>query len=194
MNNGLNTGTTPNGTSDAQRLFGNIPQDPEGTQAPNIAPTAAAKDGLSSTNAAGGGGGGLGGGGTPGADGSGRAGGTGAAAGWDANILRGISSGNGYSVSGGGLKSGAGGGFSGYGAASGKDALGKPFNLKDFLPGGKNSALRTTAFRGLASNIADISPAHTDLFQKVSDRFHAVCMRDALYDCATLQKMKKPLN
>jgi hypothetical protein len=142
------------------------------------------------------GGGGSGGGGSGGLAGGGDMGGAaggaegGEDAGWDTKIDRGLASGNGYSYGSGLRTGGGGGGFSGYGGgnSSAITNAGKPFSLKDYLPGKDKSNLA----RSLASaKSADIGPAHGDIFKKVTDRFYQVCLRDALYDCAALQK-KKP--
>jgi hypothetical protein len=166
-------------------LFDDLDADESGAQTPNfqdIDPRA-----NSSTGVGPGGGGGMLGGGDSGGGGGGDGGYGGGADGYNTKIDRGLASGSGYSSAGGRMTTGSGGGFSGYGsrAITNKDS-GKPFNLKDFLPG-KN---QNVAMRGLASVAQDISPASDDIFKKVTSRFYQLCLRDALYDCASLKKLK----
>jgi hypothetical protein len=59
--------------------------------------------------------------------------------------------------------------------------------LKSFLPGSSRNPASVSVTRGgpvSRSTTAVILPAHHDLFQKVSDRYLAVCLRGVLYDCA----------
>jgi hypothetical protein len=169
-----------------------MPSAAEDAQLAQIGDTKAENKGLASTPA-GTGGGGLGGGGGASGGGSDPARGGGkTGGGYDTGILRGVASGNGYSV-GPRVSTGNNGGFSGYGA-SGKagNVLGSAFNLKDYLPGGKSGPVKNT-FRGLASKLADVGPAHDDIFEKISNRFYQICLRDALYDCENLKKTKRAL-
>ena len=185
-NGGGNGFGTTSANNSGSGLFDNLVDSEEGTQFANqqdIDPT---------NNGTTGGGGGSGvpfapSGGSGGGDDGG--GGAGAEEGYDTGIDRGLASGNGYSTVGPNLKTGANGGFRGYGGG-GKAITekGKKFSLKDYLPGGKNN--KRVQLRGLASLANDISPAHGDIFKKVTDRFHSVCLRNALYDCATLRKKK----
>jgi len=180
--------STPNLPEAEANPFANIGLDDEGSQETQFQDVNAVAN--KSTGGSGGGGGaGLGGGasGGSGADG-GAQGGAHGGEGYDTKIDRGLASGNGYV--GPMLRTGSGGGFSGYGqgGAITDKTKGKPFNLKDFLPGG---AKNKVAFRGLASSLPDVAPAHADIFQKVSDRFYALCLRDALYDCENLRKQKR---
>ncbi len=111
--------------------------------------------------------------------------------GWNADILRGIASGNGYS-SAPMMTGGGGGGYSSSYNSQGQhlNPFGQPFNLRDFLPGGKlaNNKPRLNVFRGLASQYADINPRSRDIFQEISDRYYAVCLRHMLYNCDSLIK------
>lgn len=166
---------------------GVLPGEDEGTQGA-VTPDIAAAGNRSTGGQGGGGSAGLGGGGGAGGGGDEGSQGYGGGGGYDTGILKGTQSGNGYSSVGGTLRSGTGGGFSGYGGGRAITDKGKPFNLKDYLPGGNKTK---PTFRGLASASADIAPAHADIFKKVTDRFYQVCLRNALYDCATLQKIKK---
>lgn len=172
--------------------FGDLVPETEGQQGPMPEDTAATPN--QSTGGQGGGGssGGLGGGGDGGGGTEGGAQGPGGGEGYNTGILKGTMSGNGYSSSGGALRTGASGGFSGYGGKGAITANARPFNLKDFLPGGAKT--KNLAMRGIASTPSDISPAHSNIFQKVTDRFYEVCLRNALYDCATLKKVKKSGN
>jgi hypothetical protein len=182
---------SPSSIGDDNPFANNVPDD-EGAQNPNIPFTEAKNKGLASVEGGGGGGGGLGGGGDMGGGEGGASGGEGQA-GYNTDISRGTASGNGYSVSGMAMKSGGGGGFSGYGApGSAITDPGKKFSLKDFLPGASKN--QKVAFRGIATSTPDIAPSHADIFKKVTDRFYQVCLRDGLYDCSTLQKMKKAGN
>jgi len=71
---------------------------------------------------------------------------------------------------------------------------GHKFSLKDFLPGGKYGEPKPEPFRGIASiglpANPDVSPAHDDIFDKITNRFFQVCLRQGLYDCETLKKVK----
>jgi hypothetical protein len=172
-------------TSKANSSLFNIPNDPEGDQFAD--PQDVAAVGRTTPTGSGGSGVSLGGGGDAGGGGGDYGSGGGGGDGYNTKIDRGLNSGNGYSV--GSLRTGGGGGFSGYGTGGAiTDKGGKPFSLKDFLPGGDKNKVK---FRGLASALPDVSPAHTDIFKKVSDRFFQICQRDALYDCSTLKKMKR---
>jgi hypothetical protein len=142
-------------------------------------------------------GGGGGGGGVPsgasssGGD-SGGAGGGDGGSGLNTAILGGTKSGSGYSQPfvrssmGGGGYSASGGG--GRGVAS----EGKPFNPRDFLPGGKMDPKRKLA--GLASASPEIGAVHGNIFTNITNRFLQVCLRDGLFDCETLRKNSKPRN
>lgn len=145
--------------------------------------------------------GGAGGGGGPGSapastgsdpDGGGEGGG---GSGIKTDILTGVKSGGGYTQP--FVRSGIGGG-GGYSGPSGAPARGlasdkgKPFNPKDFLPGGRLDPKRKLA--GLASAIPDIGAVHGDIFKNVTNRFLQVCLRDALFDCETLRKNARPKN
>lgn len=182
-NSGL--GQFNNGGVDPNSLLSDLNVGDEGTQNPNfqdIAPVNAGSTGVG----AGGGGGLLGSGAPQGGDSDDGGGGTGEA-GHNTKIDRGLASGNGYSGGGSRMMSGSGGGFSGYGNSKAITNSGKAFNLKDFLP---NNKAPLKPFRGLASVSQEISPAHDDIFKKVTARFYQLCLRDALYDCSTLQKLK----
>lgn len=180
-----NNGFTPTTAGNNDGLFDDLNADESGEQKPVFDDIQARAN--SSTGVAGGGGGGmLGGSGAPGGD-SGGGGQGGYDAGHNTKIDRGLASGNGYSSGGGRMMSGAGGGFSGYGRGAITNNNGKGVNLKDFLPGRDAKA---SPFRGLASVARDISPAHDDIFKKVTSRFYQLCLRDALYDCATIKKLK----
>lgn len=136
------------------------------------------------------GGGGPGGGGSPGGGGGDfGAGGAGGMLDFNSKILRGLSGGQGYSNKVGGRTSG-GGGFSGYGGGRKPAGKGKPFNLREFLPGGKKAAPRGLA--ALGSGHPEIGAKSDDIFKRISNRFYAICMQDRLYDCDTLRKMKRP--
>jgi hypothetical protein len=184
------TGLGPGGVGglglNAKSLFNDIPNPAESDQPAVYGSPTASNAGLD-VPAGGGASGGLGGGGgLPG--GQGVAAGPGKGGGYDTGILRGIASGSGYS--GGRMSTGTNGGFAGYGAQNRADnLLAKKFSLKDFLPGGTKGEPRSV-FRGLASTVADISPAHDDIFKKVTNRFYQVCLRDALMDCDALKKVK----
>jgi hypothetical protein len=143
-------------------------------------------------------GGGGGSGGVPsgasssgGADG-GAAGGGDGGSGLNTGILGGTKSGSGYSQPfvrssmGGGGYSASGGG--GRGVAS----EGKPFNPRDFLPGGKMDPKRKLA--GLASASPEIGAVHGNIFTNITNRFLQVCLRDGLFDCETLRKNSRPRN
>jgi len=130
----------------------------------------------------------------PGDSGMGGANGTQANAqpqGWNADILKGIASGNGYTSSSPMMTGSAGGYASSYNSQGQHvNPLGQPFNLRDFLPGGKyaNGKPRPSLFRGLASQYADINPRSRDIFQEISDRYYSVCLRHMLYNCDGLIK------
>lgn len=168
--------------------FAGLIDEDDTVQNPNFQDIQATKNGLAIPEG-GGGGGGLG-GGDGGGGGGGAAPGPGGGGdeGYNTDILNGTTSGNGYS-SRGGARSGASGGFSGYGNSGSSNILGKPFDLKSFLPGDRSNVKKTT-FRGLASNLIGIGPAHGDIFKKITDRFYQVCLRDALYDCNGVLKAK----
>jgi hypothetical protein len=187
IGNGQN-GNGRSETSASNSSLFNIPNDPEGDQFAD--PQDVEAVGRKAPTTGGGGGVSLGGGGDGGGGGGDYGSGGGGGDGYNTKIDRGLNSGNGYSV--GSMRVGGGGGFSGYGSGGAiTDKGGKPFSLKDFLPGGDKNKVK---FRGLASALPDVSPAHTDIFKKVSDRFFQICQRDALYDCSTLKKMKRTGN
>jgi hypothetical protein len=167
-------------------LGGEGPQDP-------LMPNVEAKNfGINGGAPGAGGGGGLGGGGDSGGSGNSAASSSGGGEGWNTDIAKGERAGGGYS-SAGGLRTSPGGGFSGYGNAITTDK-GKGFNLKDFLPGMNNKMGKPVAFRNPAQFTPGVSPAHVDIFQKITDRFYEVCLKDGLYDCASVIKMKKMKN
>lgn len=136
---------------------------------------------------AGGGGVGGGGGGLGGFE-SQAAGGGDAGSGFDPkSVGAGFRSGSGYSAPGGrGLASA--GGAGGYSAPAGKPgvAAGQPFNPKDYLPGGRLDPKRKLA--GLAATTPEIGAVHGDIFRSITNRFYQICLRDGLYDCATLRR------
>lgn len=185
---GGGTGSGSGSGSGSAGRFANVPDD-EGAQLPNFADIEAKGKGVNSGGGGGAGAGLGGGGGDAGGGGGGPSGGGGGGGGYDTKIDRGLASGNGYSGVGGMMRSGSSGGFSGYGGSGGAvtDA-GRPFNLKDYLPDKGNN--KKLANRLPQAIVADISPAHGDIFKKVSNRFFQICTRDALYDCSTLKKMK----
>lgn len=174
-----------NGGIDPKSLFGDLDSGDEGSQSPNFTDVDAKNAGSTGVGA-GGGGGLLGGGGGAGGD-SGDGGGAAGADGYNTKVDRGLASGNGYSSVGGRMMGGVSGGFSGYGNSKAITNSGKAFNLKDFLPSSKT---QIKPFRSIASLSQEISPAHDDIFKKVTARFYQLCLRDALYDCSTLQKIK----
>lgn len=191
--------TTPNGNGAAGSkminpfdkanlggLGGEGPQDP---LMPNVEAT---NLGINGGAPGGGGSAGLGGGGDSGGSNSSASSGAAGGEGWNTDIAKGERAGGGYS-SAGGLRTSPGGGFSGYGNAITTDK-GKGFNLKDFLPGMNNKMGKPVAFRNPAQFTPGVSPAHVDIFQKITDRFYEVCLKDGLYDCASVIKMKKMKN
>jgi hypothetical protein len=132
----------------------------------------------------GGGGGGLG-GGDAGGGGGGDAGAGGyGGEGYDTSIDQGLLAGGGYTggASRGPASVGGGGGFST--PSGGKNVLSRSMSLKDFLPKNKKP------LAGLAPALRGLASADTDIFQRITDRFYQVCTRNALYDCATLKKIK----
>lgn len=101
-----------------------------------------------------------------------------------AGIGNSIRSGSGY-VNPQGRGPASAGGAGGY--AGGKQgANGKAFNPKDYLPGGPLDPKRKLA--GLASSTPEIGAVHGDIFRSITNRFYQICLRDGLYDCATLRK------
>ncbi|MCB0350977.1 MAG: hypothetical protein KDD38_07325, partial [Bdellovibrionales bacterium] len=102
--------------------------------------------------------------------------------------LKGTISGGGYSPNA-YMRTGSGSGFASYGRSSAITASARPFNLNDYLP--RDKAKRKLAIRRLASLAsARVSPSQIDIFKKVTNRYYQLCLRDALYDCASLRKMK----
>ncbi len=190
---GYGAGGVANGSNaNAQSLYGSLPTSPENPQLAIPPTTEALSKGLAKTEGGGASGGLGGGGGGSGANniGGGNSGGPAgkASVGYDTSILRGLASGNGYS-GGAHMGSGSSGGYGNYGGGT-NNIFGNPLNLKNYLPGGKDAA-PGGPIRGLASKSADIGPAHEDIFEKISNRFYVVCLRDGLYDCDTLKKMKR---
>ena len=106
---------------------------------------------------------------------------------FNSKILRGLSGGQGFS-SGGGYRLGK--GFGGMGGGDRDPASAKPFNLRDFLPGGKGAAKRGLA--ALGGGHPEIGAKTDDIFKRISNRFHAICMQDRLLDCDTLRRLKRP--
>ena len=106
--------------------------------------------------------------------------------GWNTSILKGITSGNGYT--GPAMTTGGAGGYATTYNAQGQhlNPFGQPFDLKDFLPGGKyaNKMPRANPLRGLASQAkyADINPPSRDIFQEISDRYYDVCLHHMLFE------------
>lgn len=136
------------------------------------------------------GGGGVGGGGGGGLGGfeSQAAGGGEAGSGFDPRTVgAGFRSGSGYSAPGGRGVASA-GGAGGYSAPAGKPGTtaGQPFNPKDYLPGGRLDPKRKLA--GLAATTPEIGAVHGDIFRSITNRFYQICLRDGLYDCATLRR------
>jgi hypothetical protein len=133
----------------------------------------------------GGGGFDAGGGGGMGGAGSADAGG-GGGGGYNKDIIAGTRTGGGYSIPGG--SRGFSGGYSG-GSSGGRKVAsdGKPFNPRDFLPGGRLDPKRKLA--GLsAAAAAGVGAVHGNIFTNISNRFYQVCLRDGLMDCSTLRK------
>src|SRR5690606_28853762 len=132
------------------------------------------------------------GGGAPDTGGAGIGGGGGYAgapagsAGYNTDILGNTRLGNGYTnpVM---RNTASGGGWAGYsGRGRTPASQGKPFNPKDYLPGGRLDPKRKLA--GLAGAIPDVAPVHGDIFKNISRKFYQICLRDRLYDCSTLRK------
>ncbi|MCB0412015.1 MAG: hypothetical protein KDD22_05780, partial [Bdellovibrionales bacterium] len=58
----------------------------------------------------------------------------------------------------------------------------KKFDLKQFLPGGKQDPNRQLA--GLGSlPTPDIGPSHADIWTRLSNRVQEICKLNRLYDC-----------
>jgi hypothetical protein len=182
---GTGDGSNAPGNETAKSPFDTLVADDEGKQLINPGDVAA-KAQSSTGGGGGGGGGGLGGGG--GDAGGGSTGGNNTdTSGYGTNILKGTYSGGG-GFSNNRYNSGSGGGGYASGTNNSKSIFGETFSLKDFMPQTKTKGLTPT--RGLAVANPDISPAHADIFKKVTDRFFQVCLRDALYDCSTLKKLR----
>lgn len=178
---GLGAGNPYGGVSTADIGDLNLPED---TQDPNF--DMQANNAPGGVNAGQGGGGFDGGGGLYAAGGSGDGSGQGGGgSGYDKNVLAGIRSGGGYSIP--ATRGNYGGGYTGGYSGSRKPASdGKPFNPRDFLPGGRLDPKRKIA--GLASAVPDVAAVHSNIFQNISNRFYQVCLRDGLMDCSTLRK------
>ena len=104
--------------------------------------------------------------------------------GYDTNILKGARSRMGYS---GNYKTSSknNGGFRGYGKKRGiakKRFPSNKFDLKKFLPGGRKAPKR-----GLASTLGvtrrSIASQHTDIWEKISNRYRSYCQSGVLKDC-----------
>lgn len=177
QNNGLG--------GDSEFDLGDLTEDEQDAEFQVFDPTGSGL--ATATGSAGGGGGGLSGGGGGGGDFGAGAGGSGGMLDLNSKILRGLSSGRGYTSSAGGTRSG--GGFRGYASGSRKPASkGKKFSLKDYLPGGKKAKSR-----GLASALGnpEIGAKTDNIFKRISNRFYQVCMKDRLYDCASVRANHK---
>ncbi len=161
-------------------------EDPQSLNDPNIAAAAnSAKVGSAGGGGIPGGGGGSTAGGGEGGSGGGGEGGL------NTNIMGGAASRSGYTNP--YMRSSLGGG--GYSAEAGRapaSEKGKPFNPRDFLPGGKLDPKRKLA--GLASATPEIGAVHGNIFTNITNRFLQVCLRDGLFDCETLRKNSKPRN
>ncbi len=179
-----------NNNPNRKGLFDNLVADNEGNQLVTPKEVAAQKQSAVG-GGGGGGGGGLGGGGGGGGAGDAPSNGGGGSSGYNTNILKGTMSG------GGGYYGGGGGGYrspssvSGSNESNNKNIFGSKLNLKDFLPAGTKTTATIGGLRGLASSSNDISPSHTDLFKKVTDRYYQICLRDGLLDCSNLRKVKR---
>lgn len=107
------------------------------------------------------------------------------------SVSSGVRSGNGYVSSVGrsvASKGGSGGLDLSAFAQLGKEG-GKPFNPKDYLPGGRLDPKRRLA--GLGAANGEIGAVHGDIFKNITNRFYQVCLRDALMDCDSVRQAKK---
>jgi hypothetical protein len=107
-------------------------------------------------------------------------GGGGAGGGYNTDVLRGVSGGGGYSGNPGGGYVSASGGFSGYGGGYTKPS--SSFDLRQFLPGGKQDPNRKIAGMGGARS-SEIGPSHADIWNRLSNRVKEICKLNRLYDC-----------
>ena len=104
--------------------------------------------------------------------------------GYDTNILKGARSRVGYSGNY-NTSSKNNGGFRGYGKKRGiakKTFSSNKFDLKKFLPGGRKAPKR-----GLANTLGvtqrSIASKHTDIWEKISNRYRSYCQNGVLKDC-----------
>lgn len=179
----LANGSSPSGNGSIDEF-----EDQQAFMDPNVGANA------NKANVGSAGGGGIpgGGGGTGGGMDGGVAGAGGGAGGLDTDVLQGVKSGSGYTQPFVRSSVGGGGGYSSPTGGRGVASNGKPFNPRDFLPGGKMDPKRKLA--GLAATTPQIGAVHGDIFKNISNRFFQVCTRDALYDCEAVRKNAKPKN
>lgn len=105
--------------------------------------------------------------------------------GYNTKIFKGTRSLTGYSrkyTAGGG-----GGGFRGYGSGyrggqNGRKVSGRKFDLRKFLPGGKKGPKRGIASLSRPGS-QQIGGKHTDIWQKITNRYHGICRVGRLQGC-----------
>ena len=103
--------------------------------------------------------------------------------GWNTHIMKGLASGNGYTEP----TTAAGGGGSVASTASSpqhyNNILSHPFNLANYLPGGKYAKNTITVKRTPASLTGDINPVGDDIFADIDKGYYEACLKHMLYNC-----------
>ena len=99
--------------------------------------------------------------------------------GYNTDVMQGTGGGGGYSVSSAPVAAG-GGGFGGYGQQDEKRNA-KPFDLRNYLPGGTKDPKRGIA--GIGSPTPEIGNRYVDIFQRVHDRYAALCRLERMLEC-----------
>ena len=104
--------------------------------------------------------------------------------GWNTHIMKGLASGNGYTAPTGAAPGGGGGTLPAYNAKGQHlNLFGQPFNLANYLPGGKDANKTLTVRRSPADVTADLNPPSDDIFEDVSKGYYEACLKHMLYNC-----------
>lgn len=101
-------------------------------------------------------------------------------AGYNTDVLQGTGGGGGYTVSSAPV-AGGGGGFGGYGQQGTDPKTGKPFDLRNYLPGGSKDPKRAIA--GLGGIRPEFGNKFDDIFKRINDRYTVLCKLGRMLEC-----------
>lgn len=99
--------------------------------------------------------------------------------GYNTDVLQGTGGGGGYTVS--SVPTAASGGFGGYGQQQIDNRTGKPFDLKQYLPGGAKDPKRAIA--GLGGIRPEFGNKFDDIFKRINDRYTVLCRLGRMLEC-----------